>query len=290
MAKQPNPLTQFYRVEKSSVRLPSRGLFYDDGVVELNDDGEVPILPMTAADEMQFKNPDALLSGSAIVDVLTSCVPGIKKPRKLLSCDIDALMIGIRHASYGNNAEMEMKCPECKANNTYDLNLQTLLSGAELLDDSYDVILRDGEVTVFVKPGTFSALLKRQRTAFEGTQLERVITDPNLTDERRIKAFAATFNKLTKLNFELITDAIDKISFTNSEASETSEAGEVVDVTNKEHINDFIRNIEKEEVDKIEERIREVNTVGVQRTLDALCTNCEHKWEAPIEFNPVNFS
>lgn len=284
MATQPNPLKQFYRVEKSSVKLPSRGLFYTDDVVELNDDGEVPVFPMTAADEMQFKNPDALLSGSAIVDVLTSCIPAVKKPRKLLSCDIDALMIGIRHASYGNSAEMQLKCPKCEADNRYDLNLQTLLSGTELIDDSYDVVLRDGEVTVFVKPGTFSALLKRQRTAFEGTQLERVITDPNLTDERRIKAFAATFNKLTKLNFELITDAIDKISFTDSETNE------VVEVTNKEHIHEFIRNVEKEEVDKIEDRIKEVNSIGVQRTIDAYCTNCENKWEAPVEFNPVNFS
>ncbi len=284
MAKQPNPLTQFYRVEKSSVKLPSRGLFYPEGVVELNDDGEVSIFPMTAADEMQFKNPDALLSGAAIVDALTSCVPSVKKARKLLSCDIDALMIGIRHASYGDSAEMEMRCPECKADNTYDLNLQTMLSGAELLDDSYDVVLRGGEVTVFVKPGTFSALLKRQRTAFEGAQLERLITDPNLTDEKRIKAFATTFNKLTKLNFELITDAVDRITFTDSETHE------IVEVTNKEHVNDFIRNIEKEEVDKIEDRIIEVNSVGIQRTIDAYCTNCEHKWEAPIEFNPVNFS
>jgi len=283
MTTNENPLKQFYRVERSSVKLPSRGTFYDDGVVELNDDGEVPIFPMTAADEMQFKNPDALLSGAAIVDVLKSCVPAIKKPRKLLSCDIDALMIGVRHASYGDNADMVVKCPECKTENTYSLNLLTLISSTEILDDTYEVVLQGGDLTVFVKPGTFSALLKRQKTAFEGAHVERIMSDPSLSDERRIKAFAATFNKLTKLNFELVNDAIDKITFTN-------EGGDVQEVTNDAHIGEFLKNITKDDVDQIENKIAEVNKIGIQRTTDALCTNCGHKWEAAIEFNPVNFS
>ena len=283
MATNANPLKQFYRIERSSVKLPSRGAYYDADVVDLNDDGEVPIFPMTAADEMQFKNPDALLSGAAIVDVLKSCVPAVKNARKLLSCDIDAIMIGIRHASYGDNADMTVRCPECKEENTYNLNLQTLISATEVLDDSYEAILHNGDVTVCVKPGTFSAILKRQKSAFEGSQLERVLTDLTLSEERRIKAFATTFNKLAKLNFELITDAISKIVFTDEE-------GEIQEVTNKQHIDEFIKNIEKDEVEKIEEVIREVNSVGIQKTMDVVCLKCENKWEAPIEFNPVNFS
>ena len=283
MATNENPLKQFYRVERSSVKLPSRGMYYGDDVVELNDDGEVPIFPMTAADEMQFKNPDALLSGAAIVDVLKSCVPSIKKPRKLLSCDIDALMIGVRHASYGDNAEMSVKCPECDTDNSYTLNLLTLISSTEILDDTYEVVLQGGDLTVFVKPGTFSALLKRQKTAFEGAHVERIMADTTLSEERRIKAFAVTFNKLTKLNFELVNDAIDKITFTDKE-------GELQEVTNDQHIADFLRNITKDDVDQIEDKIAEVNSIGIQKTTDALCTNCSHKWEAAIEFNPVNFS
>lgn len=283
MATNTNPLKQFYRVERSSVKLPSRGLYYKEGVVDLNDDGEVPIFPMTAADEMQLKNPDALLSGAAIIDILKSCVPAIKHPRKLLSCDVDALMVGIRHASYGDNTEMTTDCPECGEKNEYDLNLELLLNTAERLEDSYDVVLHNGDVTVFVKPGTFEAMLKRQKTAFEGAQLQRVIVDPNLTDEQRMKAFAQTFNKLTKLNFELIVDAIDKIVFTDEE-------GDITEVSDKIHVDEYIRNIEKNEVDKIEDVIQEVNTVGIRKTTEMICLSCEHKWETPIELNPVNFS
>ncbi len=278
-----NPLKQFYRVEKSSVKLPSRGKFYGNGVIDINDDGEVAIYPMTAADEMQLRNPDALLTGAAMSDVLKSCVPALKEPKKLLQCDIDALMIGVRHASYGDDASMTVKCPKCKEPNEYALNLEVLLNATETLDEEYEVVLHGGDVTVFVKPGTFSSMMKRQRSAFEGAQVQKILLDPDLSEERRLKAFAQTFKKLSKVTFELILDSVHKIVFTD-------ENGEEQEVTNSNHINDFIRNISKGEVDKIEKKMTEVNSVGIQKTMEVICLSCEHKWEAVIEFNPVNFS
>jgi hypothetical protein len=278
-----NPLKQFYRVERSSVKLPSRGKFYSNGIIEINDDGEVAIYPMTAADEMQLRNPDALLTGAAISDVLKSCVPSLKEPKKLLSCDIDALMIGVRHASYGDDASMTVKCPKCKEENEFALNLEIMLNSTEVLEDEYEVVLHGGDVTVFVKPGTFASLMKRQRSAFEGAQVQKILLDPDLSEERRIKAFAQTFKKLSKITFDLIVDSVHKIVFTDKE-------GELQEVTNKQHIDEFIRNISKGEVDKIEEKITEVNSVGIQKTMEVVCLSCENKWETPIEFNPVNFS
>ena len=66
MSSAPNPLVKFYRTATTSVKLPSRGKYYDEGVLKLNDDGEVSIFPMTAQDEITLQNPDALLSGEAI--------------------------------------------------------------------------------------------------------------------------------------------------------------------------------------------------------------------------------
>lgn len=283
MSNTNNPLKQFYRVERSAVKLPSRGKFYDDGIIDMNDDGEVAIFPMTAADEMQLRNPDALLTGAAITDVLKSCVPSLKEPKKLLSCDIDALMIGVRHASYGDDASMTVKCPNCGHENEFSLNLEVMLNSTETLDEEYEVVLHGGDVTVFVKPGTFSSLMKRQRSAFQGAQVQKVLLDPDMDEERRLKAFAQTFKQMSKVSFELIIDAIHKVAFTNEE-------GEVQEVTSKMHIDEFIRNISKSEVDKIEEKIAEVNSVGIQKMMEVVCLNCEHKWESPIEFNPVNFS
>lgn len=283
MNQSTNPLTQFYRKETTYIQLPSRGHYYDDEVVKFLDNGELAVMPMTAADEITLKNPDALLSGKAIVDVITSCVSGVKKPKRLLACDIDALMIAIREASYGDEAAMELDCPneECKAKNEFGLNLEMLLNESETLEETYEVVLPNS-LTVYLRPGTFETTNRQNKAAFENAKIQRSMNNPSITDEVQMKLLAQVFKSLTKLNFEVIEGAIEKIVFTDDE-------DETQTITNKKHISDFIKNIDKSTVDIIDTKISEINKIGIAKTLDAVCKECGHKWEAPIEFNPVNF-
>lgn len=281
---QASPLKQFYRQETVYVKLPSRGNFYKEGIVDLNEDSEVAIMPMTANDEITLKNPEALLTGTAMVNVIGSCVPAVKQPRKLLACDIDVLMIAIRQASYGDEAGMTLRCPneECKTTNDYNLDLDILLNKTEVLEDSYDVVLPDG-LTVFLRPGTFETVVKQNKAIFENSKIQKAMSNAALSDEAAMSMIAKVFGTLTKLNFDVIENAIEKIVFTD-------ETGEEQTITNRTHIKEFISNIPKKHVDLIDEKISEVNKIGIAKTLDATCTSCGHKWEAPIEFNPVNFS
>ena len=284
MAQDNNPLKKYYRNAKLSVSLPSRGNYYKEGTVEFDDSGELPVYPMTAQDEITLQNPDALLSGSAIVDVVTSCVPGIKKPRNLLACDIDVLMIAIRVASYGEEANMELTCPafECGEVNTFTLPLDTLLNQTETLEEHYEVVI-DGTLTVFVRPGSFSAMVRQQKAAFETTKLQDAVSTPEMGDEQRMKILSNVFKSMAKLNFELINESIKSVAFTDDDGTEH-------DIDHKKQISDWIQNIDKKTVDQIESKIMEVNKVGIAKTVPATCTKCDTKWEAQIEFNPVNFS
>lgn len=277
-----NPLAQFYRVEKTRVRLPSRGIFYEPGVVDLSPENEVGVKPMTAADELLLKNPDALLSGQALLDVIKSCVPAVKQPNKLLTCDIDTLMIAIRDASYGDDLTVSINCPACNHENTYGMNLDILLNQTEELAESYTVDLGEG-LQVYVKPSTFNAVIKRQKVLLDQRKVERVLKQENVTEEERLTMVSTLFSKLGALNYELITDGVQKIQFKDSDHN-------TVTVTEKNHIHEYIRNIDREQVDRIETKLREVNKVGVATTMPAVCTSCGHRWEAPIDFNPINFS
>lgn len=284
MAQDNNPLKKYYRNVKLSVSLPSRGSYYEEGTLTFDDAGELPIYPMTAQDEITLQNPDALLSGSAIVDVVTSCVPSIKKPRNLLACDIDVLMIAIRVASYGEEANMELICPklDCKHVNTFTLPLDTLLNQTETLEESYEVII-DGALTVFVRPGSFNAMVRQQKAAFENSKLQDAVSTPEMSDEQRLKILSGVFKSMAKLNFELINESIKSVVFTDDDDVEHN-------IDNQKHISEWIQNIDKKTVDQIEAKILEVNKIGIAKTVPATCTECDHKWEAQIEFNPVNFS
>lgn len=277
-----NPLSSFYRVAKLNVQLPSQGLYYDDSTVTLNDDLEVSILPMTAKDESILKNPDALLNGEAITNVIKSCVPAIKNTRKLLACDVDAILIGIRAASYGTDSSITADCPECSHENTYSINYESLLHNTDKLHSEYEVVLSNG-ASVFIAPSTFEATVKQQKAFFENNKLQRILKDPNINDEARLKLFGDAFIKASKLNFELMLDAIIKVVVTVAD-------GSIQEVTNKKYISEFLQNIDINDSTSIEQLINSVNSHGVQKDLQAVCTNCGHAWELPIEFNDTNFS
>lgn len=280
---QNNPLSQFYRVPKFSVKLPSRGAYYEENaVIDVPEDGEVPVLPMTAADETIMKNPDALLNGEAVMAVIKSCVPCVKTPKKLLSCDVDALMVGIRAASYEEQNEISAKCPSCGAENHYAVDFEALLESVEPLESHYEVVLGSG-VTVTVVPSSFDLVIKQQRGYFEGTRIQRSLEDRSLSEESRLRMFTEAFNKINKLNFELVLDSIKHIVAVDQE-------GKDLVVDNRKQISEFIRNIEGRDVKLIEKTIRQMNSHGVKKEMGAVCRACGHEWEMPVEFSDTNFS
>ena len=98
-----NPLSGHFRSPKIYTQLPSAGRYYTSKVVEMPDSNELPVFPMTAKDELIMRNPDALLNGEAVSQVIQSCVPNVKNARQLLSNDVDALLLAIQGASYGDD-------------------------------------------------------------------------------------------------------------------------------------------------------------------------------------------
>ena len=277
-----NPLQQFYRQEKVFVTLPSGGKFYDEGVVDLNEDGEVGVRPMTAADEVLFKNPDALLSGKAIKDVIKSCVPAVKNVNELLTNDIDTLVVAIRHASYGDELDITADCPECSTKNTYQLSTDNTLASADKLEESYPVNISNG-LTAFIRPYNFENSLVAIKKAFEQNNAMKQIENPGFTEEQKLKLLGDSLDSLSTLNFKLIARCIMRVYKEGSNDEET------IDVTNSSHIEEFTKNIGRDDIQKIQSKLEDINKVGIKKEFNATCEKCEHTWEVPIDFNPATF-
>ena len=91
-------------------------------VDETPESGEYPVYAMTAKDEILFKTPDALLNGQATVDVIQSCMPNVKDAWKAPSIDMDAMLVAIRMASYGELLPMKGMIPGTDIEKDFDLN------------------------------------------------------------------------------------------------------------------------------------------------------------------------
>jgi hypothetical protein len=275
-----NPLSKYYRSPKLFTRLPSRGQFYDDTVIDMPENGELAIHAMTAKDEMIMKNPDALLNGEAVARVIASCVPAVKQPRALVSNDIDALLIAIQGATAGDDIEVSTKCPSCNEEVGGIASIESALDGMTILEETYKFETDQG-LTVEVRPFTYESTVKAGITNFQSTRSLQSIQ--NITDEmEQLKAFNESFMQIAALNFDLIVDSVASVRGTDDD-------NEAFVVTNRETIREFLENCEASIGRTIENSISEVNKIGVQRKIMLECEACENQFEHEVGFDPVNF-
>jgi hypothetical protein len=237
---------------------------------------------MTGKDEITLKNPDALINGEAVKSLIRSCVPGVLKPEELLSNDVDALIVAIRSASYGDSMDVISACPKCKHENAYAVDLSTLLAIADKLNPDYPVPLSSG-LTVFVKPYTYKQQTKVATAAFKQTRAVSNLQQQDLTEDQKLKEFGKSLNALTEINLDLVANSIIKfIDEKNGvEIYNTPE--------NLQMVLAFLQNISKTDSDLIRDTISKINLLGINREIKVLCEKCSHEWTSSIEVNPVNF-
>ena len=72
MTTKPNPLSKYFRKPTIYVQIPTGGRFNPEIDKTILD--EIPIMPMTAIDEISMQNPDELLNGESLMNVIKSCV------------------------------------------------------------------------------------------------------------------------------------------------------------------------------------------------------------------------
>jgi len=276
-----NPLAGYFRQPSIYLKLPSGGKYYKPGTLTMNDQGEVAIYPMTARDEITFKTPDALMNGEATKTVIESCVPDIKDPGSLPVLDLDALLIAIRIASYGEKMKVSSACPECKTAQDYEINLPGELEtiGTPQVEDK--VALGNG-LTVHLKPLTLNQINEIQRKSFEEQKLFNTVLDSTMTEEEKMIRFRDSFTKLTSMTVDIMIANIEKI-----------EAPTGV-VTSKQHIAEFINNTEAKFFDSISKTVESFKQLGSTKTKKIECEKCKKEgkkgeYETPLTFDASNF-
>lgn len=280
MANTHNPLAGFYRSPKLYTKLPSLGKFYTDDVVDMPSTGELPVYAMTAKDEMIMKNPDALLNGEAVAQVVASCVPAVKKPRELIGNDVETLLVAIQGATAGDDIEVSAKCTNCETEINSVASIETALESMTILEDQYIVELDTG-LKVTVRPFTYESTVRAGIANFQSTRSLQGLQ--GIEDElEQLKAFNQSFMQIAALNFDLIVDSVSSIAGTDTD-------GEEFVVSDRAAIREFLENSDSKVGKKIESEIDAVNKLGINKTVQLECEECNNVFETDIGFDPVNF-
>jgi len=277
-----NPLASHFRVPKLYTHIPSHGKFYTPDIMVMPDNGELAIYAMTTKDEVLMKNPDALLNGEAVTQIIKNCVPGVYQPRKLLINDVDALLVAIQAATYGDHVAVSSNCPKCKTKIEMQASVSAILEGMDTMEESYSLPTGNGLV-IEVKPYTYASNIKAGIANFKSTRSLQSLQ--NIEDEMaQLKAFTASFVKIALLNFELLIESVASITIPGTDGDNI--------VTDRTHITEFLENCDGTIGTAIESKMKKVNAVGIHTEILVQCTNesCKHEFDSEVNFDPVNFS
>jgi len=278
-----NPLQKYYRQPAIYIKLPSGGRYYPKEVFTPTETGEIPILPMTAKDELTFKTPDSMINGQATVDVIKSCVPNLLDPWRMVNYDTDAVLLAIRIATYGETMDVSYTPPAMAEAQTTTINLPALL------EDLGKVKIEDYAVTskgfkVKIQPLDYKTLTKVQIAKFEQQKMYGTINSSTLTEEQKQTAFNKSFETLNTVNFSLLLDSIQEITTPDG-----------VTVNDKQQIIDFVNNADSVTIKEIEEKLTalrlqaQLKPIKIKATDEQIKKGVQATYEVPITFDNSNF-
>lgn len=183
-----NPLMQRLRLPGEIHRLPSRGLFYKDGELDPSvKEGELQIHAMTTYEEIVIRSPDLLFSGDAVKTVINRCVPQVLKPHRLLSKDVDFIMMVLRKASYGNDFEIRYQhtCKDAKSQ-SYVIPLDEVIRKTKNIEPA-------AFSTLFSVKMPNDQIVKLVPVRYEGMIRLLQTTDGDLTPEKKREMLTQIF-------------------------------------------------------------------------------------------------
>lgn len=270
-----NPLSSYFRQPAIYLRLPSQGRYWKDDSLDLPVNGEIPVFPMTAKDEILLRTPDALANGSGVVELIKSCCPNILDPWKMPGCDVDAVIIGIRIASYGQIMDFDSVCPHCGHENTHGFDLTVTLDNLKIADYQTPVII--DKLKIKVKPQEYFSVNQTGRINFEEQQLLKSIN--SLEDEEvKIQKFNEQLKRLVALNIQIVSDSTEYIE---------TEHGQKV--YNSEHIKEFYENADNKILKAVQSHLEKINKEAEIPPQQVQCENCTKSYSVTVTFDYSNF-
>lgn len=278
-----NPLQKYYRQPAIYIKLPTGGRYYTTDVYTPTETGEIPILPMTAKDELTFKTPDGLLNGQATVDVIKSCVPNLLDPWRMVNYDTDAVLLAIRIATYGETMDIKYQVPVTLEEQEHTVNLPAILEEINRLKiDDYTTTSKGFKIKV--QPLTYQQVAKVQLARFEQQKMIGTVNDSTLSEEQKQTAFSKSWALMNTVNFGLLVDAIGEV---------TTPDGAVV--TDRQQIIDFCNKADTKTIKEIEEKISHLKVqaqtppLKIKATEEQIKKGVPSTYEVPITFDQSNF-
>lgn len=271
-------LEKFKRQPKIYIDLPSKGIYYDNTIVQDSQYTQIPVFGMNTMDEILLKTPDALFSGQATMDIIKSCCPVIIDPWRLVGFDTDYVLMAIRIATYGEKMGITAVCPKCSTENNVEIQLPTVLDALSTHEPQQFMEL--GELKFTMRPLTYREFtdFSKEAFTFEKTILQLEKND-TLSEDEKTKQRQQVYDARAKLNIKVILRHIASIS----SGTDTE--------TNLQAIEKFILDNDTEFYNSIEKSVSQINNAWSIPKFDVKCSGeeCGNQFKTGLQVDYANF-
>lgn len=289
-------------VQPTYLTLPSRGVFYDAGVIHPDaNPEEIEIHPLSMIDEVHFKDPVLLLSGKGLVKLINHVCPAILKPEELVGVDIDAILTACRLISYGQKMVVTNMCknpavheesqedgpqagdPICTNEDRIEVDLQDFLVQrySPIMDvSSYDLFIEETGQTVHLRPIPYSMEIEITKEMVRRNQIYEEMKDlpvvQYLDDPNYLSRYEDLLASDAELGFQSILTSIRGVT--------TRSGSTVVDRTTITEWFQFltppITNKIRDKMTEIAESFKDLPVVFYE------CSECGHVNKFGLKFDP----
>jgi hypothetical protein len=270
---QSNPLQKYFRQPKVFISLPSKGLYYEPGVL-VGDYSNVPVFAMSGMDEIIMKTPDALFTGESTAKVIESCCPYIKNAKLMPGIDIDAILIAIRIATFGDKMGVTQICPNCESENDYDVELGKLLDYFNNLKFINTIPVNES-LTIRIRPLQYEEM---NYFSIENFKLQKTLyQSADLKEEDKQKTIDQIYKDLSELQLQLFLTAIENVQVDGQT------------VTEKSHIEEWMRNADRETYKLVKTKLEENKEAWNIPSTPVKCANCGTENTVTVTLDQANF-
>jgi hypothetical protein len=270
-----NPLNKYFRQPSIYMRLPSQGRHYPQGSLEMPENSELPVYPMTVRDEIMNRTPDALFNGDSVVALIESCVPNIKNAWAVPSVDMDAILIAIKIATYGKDLEINGLCTHCKEYSDYTIDLNKQL--AQFGRSDYSLPSKIGQFTIAFRPLSYKEINETSQEQFTEQKVMNILPESKMSDKE----------KLQQIN-ELLVKITDGTIITLTKSIESIRTDDVI-VNDEQQIKEFLDNCSSTVFTAIKNAAIEKRSAGTLKPLNLTCSHCNKIYEQNLTLDASNF-
>lgn len=271
-----NPLINYFRQPAIYARLPSNGEFWPPDSLDMPENRELPVYPMTARDEISYRTPDALFNGSAVVNVVQSCIPNIKNAWQMPGVDIDAIMIAIRIATFGHDMPIGSRCPACGNEEEYTTDLRVVNETISVGD--YHRTLKIGDLELYFRPLNYQQVNANSLAQFEQQKMiANVEAVADATPEIKSRTMSEALKNLTDVTMRALANSINIIRTPTSLVNDAKQ------------IEEWVNNCDRKTFTQIRDFVLELRRSSEIKPLQIKCHNCSHEYQQPFTLDMTSF-